>query len=113
MITIYHNPRCRKSRETLQLLEQKEAQISIREYLKEPLSTEELSGLVDMLEIKPFDLIRRNEEVFKSQFKGKDLSDEEWLEVLASNPKLIERPIVVSGNRAVLGRPPENVLTII
>ena len=113
MVTIYHNPRCRKSRETLQLLENEWAQIVIKEYLKEPLSKEELSGLVDLLKIKPFDLIRKNEDVYKANFKGKDLSDEEWLEVMITYPKLMERPIVLSGNSAVIGRPPENALTIL
>jgi len=113
MITIYHNPRCRKSRETLALLQDKEDNIIIKEYLKEPPSKKELSRIVQLLEIKPLDLIRKNEAEFKDNYKGKSLTDDEWLDAMINHPKLIERPIVLHENKAVIGRPPENALDIL
>ncbi len=108
-MTIYHNPRCKKSKETLQLIRDQGIEPEVVEYLKETPSTEELKKLLNKLGMKPDEIIRKNEKVFKESYKGKELSDEEWLKVLHENPKLIERPIVVEGDRAVLGRPPENV----
>ena len=113
MIKIYYNPRCRKSRETLALIKQKGDNVIVQEYLKEPPTKDELRDITNLLEIKPFDLVRRNEAEFKENYKGKKLTDEEWLEVLAKHPKLIERPIVINERNAVIGRPPENVLTIL
>lgn len=81
----------------------------IIEYLKTPPDKHTLKQLVDMLGIAPHDLIRTQEKIYKENYKGQDLSDDEWLEVIAENPKLMERPVVVEGNKAVLGRPPENV----
>jgi arsenate reductase len=78
-------------------------------YLDTPPSKEELAELVALLGISPKDLIRKGEAIYKEQFKGKELSDQEWLEAMVKHPKLIERPIVVEGGKAVLGRPPENV----
>lgn len=113
MLTIYHNPRCRKSRETLQLIEDSGELVEVIEYLKEVPSKKELTKLVEMLGIKPYDLLRRGEADFKDNFKGKDLSDEEWIEAMIEYPKLIERPIVVREHKAVLGRPPENVKALL
>ena len=113
MITIYHNPRCMKSRQTLALIEDKGENFIVKEYLKTPPTKEELKQIVDLLEIKPLDLIRKGEAEFKEHFKGKDLSDDEWLDAMVSYPKLIERPIVIYENKAVIGRPPEKVLDII
>ena len=109
MLTIYHNPRCRKSRETLQLIEDSGELVEVIEYLKEVPSAHELHKLVEMLGIKPEQLIRKGEAIYKEQFKGKSLSDKEWIEAMVEYPKLIERPIVTRDNKAVLGRPPENV----
>ena len=109
MYTIYHNPRCRKSRETLQLLESNNIQPEIVLYLDNTPSEKELSELLAKLDMKPMDLVRKNEAVWKEQYKGKSLSDEQIIKAMTLNPKLIERPIVVKGNTAVLGRPPENV----
>ena len=106
---IYHNPRCAKSRETLQLIEEKGVDVEVIEYLKTIPSKEELQLLLKKLGLKASEIIRKNEAVFKEKFKGKVLSEEEWVEAMVANPKLIERPIVVKGNQAVLGRPPENV----
>ena len=113
MLTIYHNPRCRKSRETLQLIEDSGELVEVIEYLKEVPSKKELTKLIEMLGIKPYDLLRRGEADFKDNFKGKDLSDEEWIEAMIEYPKLIERPIVVREHKAVLGRPPENVQALL
>lgn len=109
MLTIFHNPRCRKSRETLQLLEESGEMLEVIEYLKEVPSKEELEKLVEMLGIKPEQLLRKGEAIYKEQYKGKELSDEEWIRAMVENPKLIERPIVTDGTKAVIGRPPENV----
>ncbi len=110
---IYHNPRCRKSRETLELLRKHGIEPEIVEYLKTPPTKEELRDILRKLGIKPQDIVRKGEAIYKEQYKGKELSDEEWLDVLVQHPRLIERPIVVDGERAVIGRPPENVLQLI
>jgi arsenate reductase len=112
-VTIYHNPRCSKSRETLALIEKKGLQPQIVEYLKTPPTKEELRSLLKKLGMKPEQLVRKGEDAYKEKFAGKALGDEQWLEALAKNPVLIERPIVVKGAKAVLGRPPENVLLLI
>lgn len=109
MLTIYHNPRCRKSRETLALIEESGIDVKIIEYLKDVPSSEELKDLVNKLGISAEKLLRKNEAIFKEQFKGKDLSEDEWIKAMIEHPKLIERPIVVKGGKAVLGRPPEHV----
>lgn len=113
MITIYHNPRCSKSRQTLGLIEGKGQDFVVKEYLKDTPTTSELTNVIALLGIEPEQLVRKGEPEFKEHFKGKDLSDEEWIEAMITYPKLIERPIVVDGDRAVLGRPPENVLTLL
>lgn len=113
MITIYHNPRCSKSRQTLGLLEENGRDFVVKEYLKNPPTIEELKKLIDMLGIKPEQLIRKGESEFKENFKGKKMTDDEWIEAMVAYPKLIERPIVIDGDKAVLGRPPENVLKIL
>tara|TARA_R110000822_G_scaffold44043_1_gene118449 strand:+ start:179 stop:520 length:342 start_codon:yes stop_codon:yes gene_type:complete len=113
MTTIYHNPRCSKSRQTLQLLEDKNEDLNIVKYLEEPPTKEELKRILELLNIKPIALIRKNEPIWKDNFKGKDLSQEEVLEAMIKHPKLIERPIVVKGAKASIGRPPENVLSIL
>lgn len=107
---IYHNPRCSKSRQTLNLIKEKGFQIEVKEYLKETLSYSELKEVIIKLGIRPYELLRRGEADFKENFKGKDLSDDEWIQAMLDYPKMIERPIVVKDKKAVLGRPPENVL---
>lgn len=109
MLTIYHNPRCAKSRQTLKLIEENGAEVDIREYLKEPPTEDELRDVLTKLNLPVDYLIRKNEEIFKNEYKGKEFSEDEWIKILVKNPKLIERPIVVKENEAVLGRPPENV----
>ena len=106
---IYHNPRCRKSRETLELIKEENIDPEIVLYLKNPPTKKELLEIIDMLNISAFELIRKNEKIFKEQYKGQVHGDEEWIEIMIKHPKLIERPIVVSDGNAILGRPPENV----
>lgn len=110
---IYHNPRCRKSRETLKLLEDKRIAPEIIEYLKDPPSYEDLKEILSLLKMKPYDLIRRGETIFKEKYKNKELTDDDWVKVMVDNPKLIERPIVVKNGKATIGRPPEKVLDIL
>ena len=109
---IYHNPRCSKSRQTLQLIRERGVEPEVVRYLDTPPTKEELRELLQKLGLKPEDIVRKKEALYRERYKGKTLSDEEWLEVLSQNPKLIERPIVVEGNKAVLGRPPERVLEL-
>lgn len=113
VITIYHNPRCGKSRDTLAILQKKGVDPEIVEYLKTPLTREDLRGILKKLGMKPEHIVRKGEEVYKQKFAGKTLTDEQWLDALAKNPILIERPIVVKGGKAVIGRPPENVLQLL
>lgn len=113
MLKIYHNPRCSKSRQTLQLIEEAGQMVEVVEYLKTTPSKEELRDVIDLLGIKPADLIRKGEADYKENFKGKNLTDEEWIEAMVAYPKLIERPIVVKGEKAIIGRPPENVKVLI
>ncbi len=109
MLTIYHNARCRKSREGLQILENSGKDFQIREYLKEPLDEKELKELVEKLDITAIQLVRKNEKIWKENYKDKDLSDSELIMVMVKNPKLIERPIVEDEKKAVVGRPPSDI----
>jgi arsenate reductase len=111
--TIYHNPRCTKSRATLALLNERGIEPKVIEYLKTPPTAKELKAIVAKLGIKPEALVRKGEDVFKEKFAGKNLTDAQWIEALAANPILIERPIVVRGDKAVIGRPPENIESIL
>lgn len=113
MIQILHNPRCAKSRETLKILQASTADIEIVEYLKEVPTVSDLEAIITKLGIKPFDLVRKGETIFKEQFKGKSLTDRQWVEAMVDYPKLIERPIVIKGEKAELGRPPERVLSLL
>lgn len=112
MVRIFHNPRCRKSRETLALLEQRGELVTVIEYLKTPPSRAELKELVEMLGIRPQELIRKSEPEYE-EFKGKAFSEDEWLDAMVKYPKLIERPIVVKNGRAAIGRPPERVISVL
>lgn len=113
MVTIYHNPRCRKSRETLAILEASKQDINIKEYLKHPPTRVELKEVLEYLQLHPSQLIRKSEAEYKAHFKGKNLSDQEWIDAMITYPKLIERPIVIKNGKAVIGRPPESVKTIL
>jgi len=111
--TIYHNPRCSKSRSTLALLKEHGIEPTVIEYLKNAPGKMELTAVIGKLGIRPEEIVRKGEDAYKIQFAGKSLSDEQWVDALIENPILIERPIVVKGDRAVIGRPPENVLDLI
>jgi len=113
MITIYHNPRCRKSREGLELLENSGQDYSIVKYLEDTLSEDELKHIITKLDINPIDLVRTKETIWKQEFKNKELSDNAIIKAMVAHPKLIERPIVIKGNQAVIGRPKEKILDII
>ncbi len=114
MITIYHNPRCSKSRATLAILEKHNASFRIVEYLKKPPTKQELSTILSLLGIDARSLLRTSETIYKSKgLDDKALSEKDLISAIVKNPILMERTIVVSNNKAVIGRPPENVLTII
>ena len=112
---IYHNLRCSKSRLALGILRDRDIDIDVVEYLKEPPSIKELKSICEKLQLKPFEIIRTQEALFAEL--GLSLndkkSDKEWLQILHEHPQLIERPIIVVQGRAVIGRPPENVFSII
>jgi len=113
-VTIYHNPRCSKSRQTLALIEGKGVTPKIVDYLESPPSVQELKAILKKLGLKPRDIVRKGEAVYAELgLKDKDVSDDELLALMAENPILIERPIVVSGDKAAMGRPPEAVLKIL
>ena len=114
MLTIYHNPRCSKSRQTLQIIQDAGAEVEVVEYLKTPLDKKALKALTKKLSMSVRDIIRTSEEAYKEQnLKDDSLSDDALLDAIVDTPKLMQRPIVVSGNKAVIGRPPENVLELI
>lgn len=115
MNKIYHNPRCGKSRTALKLLQESGQPYEVINYMKEPLSKKELRKLIRRLGIKAEDLVRKNESIFKEKFKGKELSENEWIEAMIEYPKLMQRAIVVNeeSGKAVVARPPERVLEIL
>jgi arsenate reductase len=113
MLTIYHNPRCSKSREGLSLLELQGNPFTAINYLNEPLSKEEITSIIAKLGIAPMELVRQKEKVWIDQFKSSQLSDEDLIEVLVKHPSLIERPIVVNGDRAVIARPAARINQIL
>jgi len=107
---IYHNSRCRKSREGLQYLEKKGIKPDIIEYLKDEAFTfDSLKNVIQKLGVNPKDVIRTQEADYKSNYKGKDFSDDEWIKILVENPKLIRRPIIIKGEKAVIGDVVENI----
>lgn len=112
MTTIYHNPRCSKSRESLKILESSEEDIKIIKYLEVPFKSDELKKIIKLLKIKPIELIRQNEKIWKENFINQDFTDHELIDIMIKNPQLIERPIVIKGNKAVIGRPPIKILDL-
>lgn len=110
---IYHNPRCSKSRQTLQLLKENGVTPEVVLYLENIPTKSELKTVLKKLNISAEELIRKGEKDYKENFKGKEMSEDQWIDAMIKFPKLIERPIVVKGDKAVIGRPPENVLEII
>lgn len=113
-VTIYHNPRCSKSRQTLQLLQEKGVEPEVVEYLQSPPSQDELKDILAKLGMQPRDLMRKKEDEYKALNLANDsLSNDELVAAMVENPKLIERPIVIAGGKVAIGRPPENVLAIL
>lgn len=110
---IYHNPRCSKSRSALQLLEEKGVEVEVVKYLENTPTKAELKELLRKLDMKAEQIVRKGEADYKENFKGKTLSDDEWITAFIEYPKLIERPIFIKGDKAVVGRPPENVLDLL
>ena len=110
---IYHNPRCSKSRNGLKFLEEKGCAFEVIKYLDKGLSKDQLTALIAKTGKKPFDFVRQHEQDYKDNYKGKTFTDEQWIEILSKNPKLLHRPIVENGDVAVLGNPPENISEII
>ena len=113
MLKIYHNPRCGKSREAVEILKESGKEFEIVPYTKNILSISELKNIIKSLSINPIDLVRKNEIIWKNTYKNTVMSDEEIIIAMHKNPKLIERPIVISGNKAVIGRPPTEIKKII
>ena len=110
MIKIYHNPRCTKSRQGLKHLQEKGLDFEIVEYLKTGLNQGELKSILVKLNFTPMDLIRKNEAIWKSDYKTqKNLSDQQVIQAMVEHPKLMERPIVINGDKAAVGRPTENI----
>lgn len=113
MIQIYHNPRCSKSRQGVELLENSNQEFEIIKYLDSPPTISELKEIIQKLNISPIELVRKNEAIWKENFKGKKLNDDEIIEAMINHPKLIERPIIINESKAVIGRPKENINSII
>lgn len=113
MIKIYHNPRCTKSRQGLEAVEKSGEQFEVVKYLENIPTKDELRQVLGYLNMSAENLVRKNEAIWKENYRGKDLSEEEILDAMIENPKLIERPIVVKDNRAVIGRPTENILDLL
>ena len=106
---IYHNPRCRKSREGIKYLDSKKINFEVIDYIKNNLSSEQIRNILKKLQLKPIELVRKNEVIWKEKYKGKDFTDDQLMKILSNEPKLIERPIIVSEKLAVIGRPAENI----
>ncbi|TWU40251.1 Arsenate reductase [Novipirellula aureliae] len=114
MTTVFHNPRCSKSRAAVEFLESRGIDFDVVKYSETPPSKKEIAKIVKMLGIKPVQLVRKGEKLFKELKLGdQELSDFQWIEIFAANPTLIERPIVVHGGRAAIGRPLENIVEIL
>jgi arsenate reductase len=113
MTTIYHNPRCGKSRQTLKILHERGENVTIVEYLKVCPDYDKLKSIVAKLGIPAEQLIRKSEAVYKENYKGKEMTEDDYLHAMAAHPILIERPIVIKDERAALGRPPERVEDIL
>ena len=112
-VIVLHNPRCRKSREAVHYLEEKSVAFETRLYLEDKLNVAALKVILEQLQMSAFDLARRTEQVYKDQVKGKDLGEDALIKLMVDHPKLIERPIIIKGDKAVVGRPKELIDTIL
>ena len=109
MMKIYHNPRCSKSREGLLYLEERGCYFDVINYMKNGITGKEIKDFLNKSGLKVEEIIRTNEELYKLQYKGKGLAEEEWIKILVENPKLLQRPLVIKGTHAVLARPAEEI----
>lgn len=113
MFRIIHNAQCSKSNYALNLLKERNVEFEVRDYLGQPLTADELRILIQKLGIPAIELIRRSEPLFKEKFEGMEFSDEKWIEFMAEYPVLIQRPILISGSHAVIGRPEERIISFL
>ena len=113
MLKIYHNTRCKKSRAGLQYLQEKGLEPEIIEYLKTPISEEQFRVILMKLNKSPLEMVRTQEAIYKSDFKGKNFNDDEWIKIIIENPKLLKRPIIETKHKAVWGDPVENIEDIL
>ena len=113
MLVIYHNPRCRKSRAGLEYLKSKTQEFQIRDYIKDGLSEKDLQEILLKTNLEPIDLVRKQEDVYKKELKGRSFTREEWIRILCENPKLLQRPIVMSKHKAVIGDPAKKINVVL
>jgi arsenate reductase (glutaredoxin) len=109
MLKIYHNPRCSKSRKGLEYLQTKNSEFEIVEYMKDGLSSEQIKEILLKSNLKPTDIIRTHEELYIKELKDKKFTDEEWIEIIVENPKLLQRPIIIGKHKAVFAQPAEKL----
>jgi arsenate reductase len=113
MITIYHNGECSKSRGALEIMQDLGTPHNVRWYLVDPLSKDELKALLGKLSMAPSQLVRKSEPLYKELYEGREITEEQWLDILVENPLLIERPIVEKGDMAIVARPPECIYEVL
>lgn len=113
MITIYHNGECSKCAGALEIIQGKGIDYEMRYYLYEPPTVEELTNLLKKLNIPASELVRKTEPLYTEQYEGRDLTDEEWIKIINENPILMQRPVVVNGDKAIIARPPEKVFEVL
>jgi arsenate reductase (glutaredoxin) len=109
MLTIYHNPRCSKSRAGLNYLIENNIKHQVIEYLNHPLTAEQIEELSKITGLKGLEMVRTQEEYYKKELKGKQFTEKEWFQIIANNPKLLQRPIVTKGNKGIFAQPPQNI----
>jgi arsenate reductase (glutaredoxin) len=109
MLKIYHNPKCKRSREGLEFLKSISGDYIVVDYMKNGLSKAELKEILLKTNLKPIDIVRKQEDIFKKELKGKSFNNEEWINIICENPKLLQRPIVIGKNKAVVGLPVERI----
>jgi arsenate reductase len=112
-ILIYHNGECNKSNSTSAILQEKGLDVTYKFYLHEELTVKELQGVLKKLQLPATEILRKIEPLYIEQYEGKEMSEDEWLKIIVANPILLQRPIVVNGDKAVIARPPEKVLEIL